>query len=250
MLYAAPHPVNADPLAPAPWHPPRTTMVELNLDAAELPDEPDALYALAHRLNLACGGHAGDARTVARACSLAKAASVRVGAHPSFPDRAHFGRRALQLSPEALADTLRAQCAWLRDLARAAGLDIAHVKLHGALYHAAHTDPAVARTALAACCETLGPVTVIGMARGHLAPEAARLGVHFLREGFADRGYAPDGALLPRDAPGALLGPEAAAAQCRALVASGAVDTVCVHGDGPDALAVARAVRAALESPR
>lgn len=226
-------------------------MVVLNLDAAELPDEPDALYGLAHWLNLACGGHAGDAATVARACAFAATAgSVRVGAHPSFPDRAHFGRRPLQLSPGALADTLRAQCLWLRDIVRAAGLDIAHLKLHGALYHAAHADPAVARAALTACCDALGPVAVVGMARGHLGPEAARRGLPFLREGFADRGYASDGALLPRDAPGALLGPDAAAAQCRALVASGAVDTVCVHGDGPDALAVARAVRAALESTR
>ncbi len=250
MLYAGPHPVNADPLPRWVVAPSQTMTVDLNLDAGEDPDAPDALFALAHRVNLACGGHAGDPDSLARACALAAASGVRVGAHPSYPDRTHFGRLPMPMAPEVLAQSLRDQCGLLLRAARGLGLPVGHVKLHGALYHAAHDDPGVARVALEACRDVLGAVEVLGMPRGCLHEVARALGMPFLREGFADRGYGPGGTLLPRGAPGAVLDAPAAARQCRALVASGQVETVCVHGDGPEALAVARAVRAVLDEAR
>jgi len=223
-------------------------MVDLNLDAGESPDETDALYALAQRVNVACGGHAGDAATVAEACARAAATGAGLGAHPGYPDRAGFGRRPMALSPAALDETLRAQCRLLAEAAARVSWPVVHVKLHGALYHAAHEDPLVAHCALEACRAILGPVAVLGMPRGALGDVARSLGMPYVREGFADRGYGPDGRLLPRGTPGSVLDAEAAAVQCRALVSGGSVDTVCVHGDGAEALAMARVVRRVLDA--
>jgi UPF0271 protein len=188
--------------------------------------------------NLACGGHAGDAASVARALACCRAAGTGVGAHPSYPDREGFGRRVLDLPPAEVGRSVATQCALLAGVAR-------HVKPHGALYHAADRDAALAAAVLDAAVAALGTdLTVIGPAGGALAAAAAERRLRFAREGFADRGLRPDGTLLPRGAPGAVLtDPAAARAQAEALVRSGAVDTICVHGDTPDAVAIARAVR-------
>jgi UPF0271 protein len=219
----------------------------LNIDAGELPDEPPALVAAADRVNVACGGHAGDDDTMRTTLARAQAAGTRAGAHPSYPDRAGFGRVAMDVAPAALALEVEAQCARLAAHARALGVAIEHVKPHGALYHRAAADPAVADAVIDGAVAALGPVAVVGPPTGALRDAALRRGLPYLREGFADRGMTADGGLVPRGAPGALLhDPADAAAQARRLVASGAYDTVCVHGDSPNAVAVARAVRAAL----
>jgi UPF0271 protein len=224
-----------------------TAPVSLNLDAGELPDEPEALVAAADRVNVACGGHAGDEATMWTTLVRARAAGVKAGAHPSYADRAGFGRTAMDVPPDQLAIEVRDQCARLATVARAVGIPLGHVKPHGALYHRAAADPAVARAVLDGAIEALGPVAVMGPPGGALRDEAERRGLPYLREGFADRGMAPDGSLIPRGAPGALIVEEAAAAaQALRLAASGAYDTLCVHGDGPNAVAVAVAVRAAL----
>ncbi|MFO0628549.1 MAG: 5-oxoprolinase subunit PxpA [Polyangiales bacterium] len=221
--------------------------MRLNLDAAELDDEPEALTPLAHMLNLACGAHAGDVTLATRALRRARRHRVPVGAHPSYPDREGFGRRAMDLSAPALQETLRAQLAWLRDLAHAEGLTLTHVKPHGALYHAATARPEVARCVIDAAREALGDVALVGLPQGALRDLATREGVPFLREGFADRGYTPEGGLIPRGSPGDVLTDlDAVRAQVRRLARTGEVDTVCVHGDGAHALPVARAVREAL----
>jgi UPF0271 protein len=217
----------------------------LTLDLGELPDEPEALYALAQIAAVACGGHAGDEASMERAVALASRHGVTLAAHPSYPDREHFGRRSLTMSPEDLRRSVAEQCAALR---RASPAPVRHAKAHGALYHDLARDPGLAAAFLAGVSEGLAvpPAALVILGPPGLPVGEAAL----LREGFADRGYDADGRLLPRGATGALLlDPAEAAAQARRLAASGRFDVLCVHGDTPGAVAVARAVRLALGSP-
>lgn len=219
----------------------------LNVDAGELENEPPELYRLAHLVNVACGGHAGDEASMARVVAACLGHGTAVGAHPSYPDRAGFGRRALAIETEALFAAIAEQCHALASVARRAGVAIRHAKLHGALYHAAHVDEAIADAALRGMIEALGwEIAVLGPRAGALARRAGELGVRFAVEGFADRGTRADGTLIPRGEAGDLVTDPAAAAQrARALAAE--VDTICVHGDTANAVAIAQAVRSALD---
>jgi UPF0271 protein len=223
--------------------------VTLNVDAGELPDEDPALYALADVLHIACGGHAGDEASMRRVLEACAANGTRAGAHPSYVDRDGFGRRALEVAPDVLRAQVAEQCERLLAVADAARVKVASVKPHGALYHAADRDPALARAVVGGAVEALGyDVVIVGPAGGALAEAAGEAGVGFAREGFADRGVGPDGKLLPRGQPGALVtDPAVAAARARELAFGGAIDTLCVHGDTPGAAVIARAVRAALD---
>jgi len=221
--------------------------VLLNVDAGEHDDEPAALYALAHALNIACGGHAGDEPSMERVLRACLAHGVRAGAHPSYPDRASFGRISMSIEPAALARSVREQCARLGAIAVRVGVPLAHAKLHGALYHDANRDPVLAAATLGAVVDALGPVTVVGPPDGELRQLCAREGFPYEREGFADRSLRSDGTLVPRAEPGALItDPARAVAQALALALAGR-ETICVHGDTGGALAIARAVRAALD---
>jgi len=201
--------------------------VTLNIDLGELPDEPEELYRLATVVNIACGGHAGDEASMRRAVALARASGARIAAHPSYPDRENFGRKTMAMEPEALARSIDDQC---RALAAIAG-SLELVKPHGALYHDLARDPALAAVVL----RPLGNVAIVGPPG---APYAT------ITEGFADRGY--DGEhLKPRGTPGALIEDPARAAE-QALSLVGRVQTICVHGDTPNAVPIASAVRAAL----
>ena len=221
--------------------------VFLNIDLGELPDEPEELYRLAHVANVALGAHAGDAGTIARARERCGTGGALLGAHPSYPDREGFGRRKLEMPAAELGESVAEQCARLADAV--------YLKPHGALYHAADADPALAAAVLDGAA-VLGRPTVIGPAGGALEAAARAKGWPYAREGFADRGFrelAPGRyALLPRGQLGALLGVEAARAQAKALLDAGHIDTICVHGDTPDAVAIATAVRELLDarSPR
>jgi UPF0271 protein len=226
------------------------TRVALNVDLGERPNEPEALYALATVVNVACGGHAGDAASMRRAVELAARAGPAVAAHPSYPDRARFGRASVVMEAGELAASVASQCAALGRLARDAGRAVRLAKPHGALYHDASRDLAVARAVLDGLVAALdgGPLGVVGPPAGALADETRRRGLRYVREGFADRAYGRDGRLVPRGEPGALLeAPALAAAQAVRLASSGEIETICVHGDTPGAVEVARAVRAALE---
>lgn len=225
----------------------------LNLDAGEHDDEPEELWAMFDVLNVACGGHAGDDASMERVARFVAAhPPMRLGAHPSYPDRAGFGRTTLAIEPAVLRGAIAEQCARLAAIARRHGLAVASVKLHGALYHDANRDPQLAALALDAIAGALGEVAIVGPERGAWADAARARGLAYLREGFADRARRADGSLVPRREPGALITePAAAAAQARALV--GTVDTLCVHADTPGALAIARAVReavGAMSTPR
>ncbi len=220
--------------------------MRLNLDAGELPDEPPELWAQFDILNIACGGHAGDTESMTRVVSFCVAHSIAIGAHPSYPDREHFGRRTLEIDAEDLHASLVSQLRSLARIALAHGSRVQFAKPHGALYHDASRDPALAVVVVDAVQTALDDRVMIIGPRGHLESAARAAGLSYAVEGFADRAMRPDGTLVPRSEPNALItSPSAAAAQARSL---SNVDTICVHADTPGSLAIARAVRAALAS--
>ncbi|QRN97933.1 LamB/YcsF family protein [Archangium violaceum] len=221
----------------------------LNIDLGELPDEDERLYTYAQVANIACGGHAGDERSMRRALHACARHGTRVGAHPSFVDREHFGRRELSVAPEVLSAQVAAQCAELTMLASEVGVPVRYAKPHGALYHAANREPALARAVVDGIVKSLGPgVTFIGPGAGALREAARAVGLAYAREGFADRGTLPDGSLIPRGQPGAVLSePSLARENALRLVLEGTVDTLCVHGDSPGAVEMAREVREVLD---
>lgn len=239
--------------------------IDLNADLGETVDgaptaDDEAMFAVISSASIACGGHAGDAASMRGAVARAARFGVAVGAHPSYPDRENFGRLAVAMDP---ADLEAAVAGQLSALARA-GADIRYVKPHGALYHAVTRDreqaDAVTR-AVAGFAVRLGrPLPVLGLP-GEIAAAAASVGLPFVREAFLDRAYLPDGALVPRTQPGALLDdPEFVAARAVRLARDREVEAIdgsivtadaaslCVHGDSPAAVAMARAVRSALDT--
>jgi 5-oxoprolinase (ATP-hydrolysing) subunit A len=213
--------------------------IDLNADVGEGFDDA-ALMPLLSSANVAAGGHAGDDASIARTVALAKAHGVAIGAHPSYPDRANFGRGAMELSPEVLEVSLVEQ---IDRVLRAAG-SLRHVKPHGALYHRASQDSDVAHALLAAIRRVDARVVLVGQAGSRILDLAQAQGLSTWGEAFADRGYSPDGALLPRGTAGALVtDPSAAAKQALELAGWPDVQTLCVHSDTPGAVAVAEAVR-------
>jgi UPF0271 protein len=223
---------------------------DLNIDLGELENEPEELYELATTVNLACGGHAGDERSMRRGIELALRSGARIAAHPSYPDREHFGRMRMTMTAAALYEAVVDQCAELAELAKRAGGAVAAVKPHGALYHDARSDENVSAPLLDAVTAVFPEgVVMIGPPEGVFAAGALTRGLGYAREGFADRRYGADGQIVPRSAPLAVLDdPDACARQAIDLAASGRFDTLCVHGDNPRAVLVARKVRRALES--
>lgn len=225
----------------------------LNIDAGERDDEPRALYEMAHSLNIACGGHAGDEASMARVLEACRRYGVRAGAHPSYPERDSFGRRTMPIATRDLARSVEGQCRALARVAAELDVQIRHIKFHGALYHDANRDPermdACAQAAESALTELTRRCELIwvGPPKGEIRGWASRMGRAFEREGFADRGYRADGSLIPRGEPGAMLvRVDAALAQVAALAEQ--CETVCVHGDTPHALEFARAIRVYLDS--
>jgi 5-oxoprolinase (ATP-hydrolysing) subunit A len=227
-------------------------IVDLNVNLGEMPEEPRELYALATVVNIACGGHAGDKASMARALSFAMARGAKVAAHPSYPDRQGFGRVRIAISLEELAQRVEEQCAALQAIAQRIGYPVTIVKPHGALYHDAGADPAVAGALLHGALRGLDSpgskeLTVVGPPEGSLLAEAHARGLRYAREGFADRAYPAGGGLVARSEPGALITDLGAATrQAIALASSGRIETLCVHSDTQGAVAIARAVRDAL----
>ena len=181
-----------------------------------------------------------------------------VGAHPGYADRQGFGRREIGVDPVDVAALVGEQAGALMQVAASLGGTVRHVKLHGALYHRAHRDQAIA-DAVAGAVTTLDPaLIVVGMDGSALMQACREQGLSFAREAFADRAYATDGRLVPRDQPGSVLTAGAAARQVVRMVHDNAVesiegivvplcfDTVCVHSDTPDAVELARSIRLAL----
>lgn len=217
--------------------------MRLNIDLGELPDEAEDLYTLTDIANIACGGHTGTPASMTQAILHCKTHHVAISAHPSYVDWENFGRSPCKVSPEQLHAQIFEQCRQLRTLAENQGMQVHYAKAHGALYHACSQDAVTAQAVAAAIFEALGPVGILGSPTGQLRKHCS----HWLNEGFADRGYAEGEQLLPRHHPKGLLGPTDAALQARQLLATGRYQSLCVHGDGPAAVAVARAVRQVLD---
>jgi len=229
--------------------------IDLNCDLGEGMGHDTAIMPLVSSANIACGAHAGDPATMAASVELALRHGVAIGAHPGYADRGHFGRRELSLGVAAIVELVLSQ---IDSLARIAG-QLHHVKLHGALYNRASGDPELAAELAAAIAGSHPRIIVYAMAGSEFARAARAALLPVADEAFVDRAYAPDGSLVPRSQPLAVLeDPETAARQACRLVCEGRVasmggseisirpDTLCIHGDAPAAVAVAEWVHAAL----
>jgi 5-oxoprolinase (ATP-hydrolysing) subunit A len=225
------------------------TRVDLNADLGEGVTDDPGLLAVVTSANVACGYHAGDVATMTAVCEEAARRGVRVGAQVSYADRANFGRVALDVDYDVLREQVLDQVTVLSRIATQAGTSVEYVKPHGALYNRVVDDAEQARAVL----DGSWRLPVLGLPGSVLLEQAGRAGRAVWREGFPDRGYTGgrvgDGRLVPRDQPGAVLSDaDEIAERAVTLARSGAVDSVCVHGDSPGAVANARAVRAALEA--
>jgi 5-oxoprolinase (ATP-hydrolysing) subunit A len=233
--------------------------IDLNCDMGEGAGEDEGIVPLVSSVNVACGFHAGDPATIRATVRLAARHGVAVGAHPSYPDRAGFGRAPMVRSPGDVRDDVVYQVAAVGAFCAAEGVALVHVKPHGALYNAAAQDPALA----AAICEAVREVdpglVVVCLAGSPMAGVVRSLGLRCAEEAFADRGYTPEGTLVPRGRAGALVEDPAAVAERVAAMARDrrvtsvtgtpvpvAADTICLHGDTPGAAALATAIRARL----
>jgi UPF0271 protein len=236
-----------------------TASLDLNADLGEGVGDDAAMLDIVSSANIACGGHAGDEASMRTALRAAKARGVVVGAHPSFPDRANFGRTRMVLPPEELDATIRAQVRTLVELGEEEGWPVRYVKLHGALANMAAEEPAVAALCFAAVEGLVRDMAILAIDNSAQSEVAQALGFTAIREAYADRAYQPNGLLVPRQMPGAVLHDRAAIARRAVRLAEvgeivavdgGTIKTtarsLCIHGDTPDAVEIARAVKTGL----
>ena len=238
--------------------------IDLNADIGESLDVSaggdDRLLRTITSANVACGYHAGDSSVMRHTVRAARLAGVSVGAHPSFPDRDGFGRRDMSLTSLEITDVVLAQLRALHAIAGEEGATLRHVKPHGALYNMSVRRADVAEAIASAVVSFDTRLRLVGLPGSELLAAGARLGLTVAAEGFADRSYESDGSLTPRDVAGAVISNAAeAASRAVRMVRSGTVvardgstvalkvETICVHGDTPDAAELASAVRAGLE---
>jgi UPF0271 protein len=206
--------------------------------------------------NLACGFHAGDFRVMEATVALCRRAGVAVGAQPGYPDLLGFGRRPMPFEPDEVESIVRYQIGALEAFCRAHGVEMQHVKPHGALYNMAARDEGLAAT-IADTVKAFDPdLILLGLAGSALVTAAQTAGLRTAGEGFADRGYRPDGSLIPRGQSGAVIDdPSEVVAQALRLVRRSAaplpgapprIDSLCIHGDTPGAASLAALLRSAL----
>ncbi|WP_321890039.1 5-oxoprolinase subunit PxpA [Paraburkholderia bannensis] len=232
------------------------TTIDLNADLGEGCGSDEALLDLVSSANIACGWHAGGANAMRECVRWAVGKGVSIGAHPSFNDPENFGRKEMDLPAEEIYAGVLYQLGALSAIAQAEGGRIAHVKPHGALYNQAARDAKIADAIVSAVHDFDPSVTVFALAGSGLVSAAREAGLVAIEEVFADRGYRADGSLEP----GALLDDEetvlartlAMIREQRVQAVDGAwvplnAQTICLHGDGPHALAFARRIRAALD---
>ncbi len=218
--------------------------IDLNCDLGEGCAADAELMPLITSANVACGFHAGGPAEASAALASAAHHGIQVGAHPSFPDREHFGRREMIRTRQQVFEDCVYQIGALGGLARVAGVPLRYVKPHGALYNMACRDDATAEPVVAAAA--LFGLGVMGLPGSRLEALAAGH-CPFVAEGFADRRYLPDGSLVPRARPDAFVeDPAEAVRQAEWLLRERGVRTLCVHGDNPHALTFVHALRAAL----
>jgi len=239
--------------------------IDLNCDMGESfgvyrLGQDEEVMAFVSSINVACGFHASDPAVMAHTVRLAGKYQVAVGAHPSFPDLVGFGRRAMNAAPEEIKADIIYQIGALRAICRAEGLTLQHVKAHGALYNMAARDLRIAVTIAEAVRAVDAELFMVCLAHSPMV-EAARLtGTRYVEEAFADRAYTSEGALVPRSQPGAVIhDPRPVAERALALVKHQRitaidgveiplkVQTICVHGDNPEAVAMSSMIREILD---
>ena len=234
--------------------------VDFNADLGE-GDDDAALLPHLSSASIACGWHAGDAATMQRTVALCVEHGVAIGAHPSFDDPEHFGRRLLPTTADAVYVETLYQVGALAAFVRAAGARLHHVKPHGALYNLAARDPAIADAIARAVRDFDAGLVLYGLANSESTRAGEALGLRVAHEAFAERRYEPDGTLTPRSEPDASIHDVDLAAQqvaqmlgARVVTARGGAsvpiraDTICLHGDRPDAALFAANLRAAIEA--
>jgi UPF0271 protein len=235
------------------------TRIDLNCDMGEGAGNEESLMPFISSANIACGYHAGDEGEMKRVVELCLQHGVAIGAHPSFADRQNFGRKEMNLSQAELIDLVSEQLSILDNIVRQSGSRLHHVKPHGALYNMAAKDDALAG-GLVKAIKTFNPMLILyGLAGSVMICKSRELGLKFAEEAFADRRYMPDGSLVPRPDPAALINDPAEAVQQvlgialeqqlfavtgeKLLIKAG---TICIHGDGPQAVPFAKAISLAL----
>ena len=224
-------------------------MIDLSCDLGEAANEDqqrveDALWPLITSANVACGAHAGNERTMSHAAAMARRHGVRIGAHPSYPDRENFGRRSLKIDAGALRESLKDQ---IEALSAIVGV-LTHVKPHGALYNDAHHDQSLAQT-IADVVAGLGRLAIVCAPESALFRAATKKNLPRIAEGFADRRYQSDGSLVPRSHPDALvLDVNEAAEQALSLTMQGRFSTLCIHSDMENSVERLGAIRSRLEA--
>ena len=235
-------------------------MMDINSDMGEINRLLDdgtyeKLMEYVTSINVACGGHAGDETMMAAMVALAKEKGVNVGAHPSYPDRENFGRNDMNMDANELLDSVRDQIQLLVDIGTNNGVNLSHVKAHGALYNRAVIDEDIAKTIGQAIIQVDPLLKVMGLAGSKMLSVFDGLGLDTMAEAFADRSYESDGTLRNRKYDDALItDPNKAALQAKNMVESTVISfegkaiemnaqTICIHSDTPNAVAIAEAVR-------
>jgi UPF0271 protein len=235
-------------------------MMDINSDMGEINRLLDdgtyeKLMNYVTSINVACGGHAGDETMMAAMVELAKDKGVNVGAHPSYPDKENFGRIDIDMDQNELLDSVRDQIQLLVDIGAENGVELTHVKPHGALYNRAVNDEGVAQTIGKAIMQVNPSLKVMGLAGSNMLTVFKTLGLEPVGEAFADRSYESDGTLRNRKYDDALItDPDKAAFQAKNMVEGTVISfegkaiemnaqTICIHSDTPNAVAIAEAVR-------
>lgn len=233
------------------------TTMDINADVGEGFDD-EGLLPIVSSINIACGFHAGDASTMRRLCALAVDYGIAIGAHTGYADREGFGRRRLDIDAQTLSDDVTYQVGALVACAASAGAKVTYAKPHGEMYNRAAADAEHAQAIVAGISATGLAIGVLGPPGSRLLEAAAKAGLPTYGEGFADRAYAPDGSLVGRSEPDAVLDQAAAAQQALSIARDGSVRTrdgsrlrlsaqsLCVHSDSPGAVEIATAVRRVL----
>ncbi|HXD12208.1 MAG TPA: 5-oxoprolinase subunit PxpA [Anaerolineales bacterium] len=230
--------------------------IDLNCDMGENIGNDEDIMPYITSANIACGFHAGNAKTMRETVRLAKKYGVHVGAHPSWLDIEGFGRREMSLPPDEVEALILYQIGALHAIAKAEGVEVVHVKLHGAIYNQAAKDRVLAMSIARAVKRFSGNLILVGLAGSRLIEAGLEVGLRVANEGFPDRNYNPDGTLVSRTKPNAIIeAPEDVAKHALELIQDGIlfggkrvhVDTLCLHGDHARAPENARRVRAVLE---
>ena len=234
--------------------------IDLNCDMGEVPEAiadgtQESLMPSVTSINVACGGHAGDERTMRTTIQQALRWKLAIGAHPGYPDRLHFGRVELELSTQATADCVFEQVRGFAEVAAACGARVVHVKPHGALYNQAARNCATAEAIAVGVARWNRDVVLVGLAGSPMLDVFREAGFRVAAEGFADRRYEPDGTLRSRKFPDALIRDPAEAGQQALLIANRGIavacngkefainaQTICIHGDTAEAPEIAATV--------